>query len=180
MLPSRAMKDARISEWLNTMQETQPIINALTSFIAPHTYEAGCKSIKEIKKIQRFRCAGTAFLNNILSWSSVFSGISVISNRKTKYHADKGGHRSVFDLLVSCGTHSDSKINVQEFKMSFQYHPGTVFAINGTFLHHGVDSWTGGDRICYAHYMKQKVHQRTGVGDIKWQNIKDFEEFIIP
>lgn len=162
------------------MQDAQPSLNALTAYIAPRTFEAGCKSIEEIKRLQQSQSANEPFLENVLKWSSIFSGITVITNRKTKYHKDRGGHDSVFDLLLSCGTHSCCKLNVKELKLSFSYNPGTVVALNGSFLHHGVDGWTGGDRICYAHYMKKKVHERTGVKEVAWQNIKDFQGFIVP
>lgn len=175
MMASKAMKDPLIGKWCTSMPDTQPIINALTSYIAPHTFEAGCTSIKEIKSIQQSLHPNAPFIENVLNWPSVFSGISVISNRKTKYHTDKGGHDSVFDLLVSCGTHSNCKIKVPELKLSFSYNPGTIVAVNGSFLHHAVEEWSGGDRICYAHYMKRNVHKRTGVTRPQWQNIKSFK-----
>ncbi|KZP27740.1 hypothetical protein FIBSPDRAFT_730442, partial [Athelia psychrophila] len=45
-------------------------------------------------------------------WPSVWSGIALIVNRETPYHCDTGGSISMYDLLVSAGTHQAACIEI--------------------------------------------------------------------
>lgn len=178
MVPSKALKDPRSTCWCRTMEEVEPIANALTSIIAPDIYHAGCNSIKEIKQTQLSKHTGESYMENVSRWPSIYSGISVICNRTTEYHTDRGAYPSAFDLLLSCGTHLHCQIDVLELGASFPYNPGTALAMNGWFLQHGVKDWVGGDRVCYAHYIKKNVHHRTKVEEAGWQNISMFQKIL--
>ncbi len=98
-----------------------------------------------------------------------------LSTVETKFHTDRGGYTSAFDLLVSCGVHKNCKIEVLELGASFHYNPGTVLFICGFFLQHGVLEWEGG-RVCYAHYIKDRVHERNNVPRAEWEHTSTFKQ----
>jgi len=177
MMPSSHLKDSGSDAWLTKMQVVEPLLNALTTIIAPGLFDAGSQSISKIKKEEERTHSGEKYIKKVIGWPSVYSGISVISNRTTLFHTDRGGYESAMDLLAACGTHDNCNIEVQELGASFQYRPGAVLFICGFFLQHGVFNWTG-DRVCYAHYFKDKVHERNGVQRAGWENISKYLGFM--
>lgn len=51
--------------------------------------------------------------------------------------------------------------------MRARYETGTLTCFSGRLLQHGVSGWTG-DRVCYAYYMKDDVHERAGIKAAGW------------
>lgn len=135
--PSVSYRDCKCDEWSKTMEEVQPIANALTLFTAPKLFHAGSQSIKKVKQFHSGN--NPPFLKKVLDWPSVYSGITVISNRKTEYHNDKGGYASAFDLLFSCGTHMKCQLKpeILELGASLRYEPGSGVLSTGWFVQHG-------------------------------------------
>jgi hypothetical protein len=46
--------------------------------------------------------------------------------------------------------------------------------VTGRVLCHGVSSWSGGERICLAHFMKDVVLDRLGQPRPGWMKLDDF------
>lgn len=148
------------------IQENYPLellVNAVTSVINPDLYSAGLQAIQAIQNQQP-----------ITLWPSIWSGVAVIVNRETPYHRDSGGSISMYDLLVSAGTHQMCHIEVAELGAEFVYLPGTIVALCGKVLMHRVVSWGGGERICAAHFMKDGVHNRFGQPRPAWPVLEDY------
>ncbi|KZP34555.1 hypothetical protein FIBSPDRAFT_718978 [Athelia psychrophila] len=146
--------------------ETTPLeilANTVTSVINPQLYSAGQQAIHVIQT-----------LHPNIPWPSVWSGIALIVNRETPYHRDTGGSISMYDLLVSAGTHQAAYIEIVELGAEFLYLPGTMVALSGIVLKHRVKSWVGGERICSAHFMKDSVHNRLGQARPAWPVLDDY------
>jgi hypothetical protein len=105
---------------------------------------------------------------NTQSWNSVFSAIDVIVNRQTPQYRDAGGRQSSYDLLVTAGTYKSAYFDIMDLGIHLEYNPGTVVAIAGKMLRHGIIDWTGGERICYMHYMRNNVHNHFNVEQTRW------------
>jgi hypothetical protein len=105
---------------------------------------------------------------HVQSWNSVFSGISVITNRITTRHRDTGGAFPWPDVLLSCGTHKTAHFHLNDVKAQLSYSPSTVVAVCGRVLSHSVPEWSGGERVCVAHFMRKEVHHRLGVFSPSW------------
>lgn len=102
-------------------------------------------------------------------WQSVYSGITVISNRVTPPHRDSKGRPEWFDTLASyCNGGSTPYLSIRDLGLKLQYSSGTVAAFCGTVLEHEVKSWGRGDRVCYAHYMRENVRERLNVPPAGW------------
>lgn len=137
----------------------EEICNAVTALIAPQLYDAGTQAISCLSNCDDLK----KHHHLISSWPSIYSGMQVIVNRVTPPHRDSGGAPTHYDLLLSCGTHSAAKFSVPELDTSFAYLPGTLVGVSGKVFFHEVSEWTGGERICLAHFMKDAVHARLGV-----------------
>jgi hypothetical protein len=102
-------------------------------------------------------------------WQSVHSGIGIISNRLSPSHRDSKGRPEWYDTLLS---YSDSdtrpRLLVKDLGMDLQYSSGTVVGFCGSILEHEVRSWGVGDRVCYAHFMRDSVRERLDVAPSGW------------
>ena len=104
-------------------------------------------------------------------WQSVYSGIGVISNRRTKLHRDLKGRPEWYDLLLSyAGPRARPLLSVTDLGLHLKYSSGTVVAFCGMILEHQVLSWGKGDRVCYAHFMRESVRERLDVPPAGWVN----------
>ena len=52
--------------------------------------------------------------------------------------------------------------------LKLDYGPRTVVGACGQIFEHSVDFWGEGDRICYAHFMRDKVRAQFGVDPGGW------------
>ena len=104
----------------------------------------------------------------------MWSGFSIIVNRKTILHRDTGAAPTDYDFLVSSGSHKQCVLDVQELGLKLSYPPGTGVAVVGRVLRHGVKTWEGGERICQARFMKDAVHDRLGQPRPDWVRYEDY------
>jgi hypothetical protein len=140
-------------EWLLAIRFHEAFFNAILLLTHPSQYYVSV-------------CARNITLSNrtlidreprIQDWISLYTGISVMINRITPKHWDKNGPPSSFDLLASIGNPSDATIALSELELEFKYGGGTVFELTGRLLAHEVGDWGEGDRICYAHWLREQV-----------------------
>lgn len=102
-------------------------------------------------------------------WQSVYTGIAVISNRTTPLHRDSKGRPEWYDCLFSYSEIGTSpRLLIADIGLDLQYSSGTVVGFCGSILQHGVESWGNGDRICFAHFMREAVRKRLEVGAAGW------------
>jgi len=140
------------------------ICNAITALIAPQQYDSGLSAIQLLKSDVHLHRTHP----NLDHWISVWSGFSLIINRKTIPHRDTGAAPMHYDLLVSGGMHESCVLGVRELGLKLSYLPNTAVAIVGRVLRHGVETWDGGERICQARFMKDAVHDRLGLPRPDW------------
>jgi hypothetical protein len=102
-------------------------------------------------------------------WQSVYTGIAVISNRLTPPHRDSRGKPEWFDLLLNyAGNDSNPKLLINDLGLELDYSSGTVVGLCGTIFQHEVGYWGEGDRVCYAHFMREAVRNRLQAEDPGW------------
>jgi hypothetical protein len=140
--------------FIEGIQHAELLNNAIMALIAPELYDVGLSAI--IKTMDGIEMA--KHYENVRLWPSIFTGIEVIVNRLTPPHRDKGGCPSHMDLLVSTGTHKQASIDFCELGLSLSYSPGTMVALSGRVFLHEVMKWEEGERVCFAHFMKDAVH----------------------
>ena len=100
-------------------------------------------------------------------WTSVFNGLSVILNRFTPPHQDGNSRKQWYDLLASLGHYQNCNMELPGLGLSLQYGPGMVIGLLGGTLEHSVTRFQG-ERICYAYWMRDSVHEWAGVSGHSW------------
>lgn len=100
-------------------------------------------------------------------WASVFTVLSIISNRETPYHRDPLSRGQWFNVLTSTGTYSTLRMSLSSLGMEVEYAPGVMLGISGKMVRHGVPR-ADGDRICLSWYMRESVHKFTGIERGDW------------
>jgi hypothetical protein len=93
-------------------------------------------------------------------WASVFCALSVISNRETPLHRDALSRMQWFDILTSVGRYSHARMSLPSLEIELRYDPGVMVGMSGRAVRHGVHK-VDGDRICWAWYMRDNVHDFT-------------------
>jgi hypothetical protein len=129
-------------------------------------YDAGVEVISKIKggleMAKEYR--------HVNLWPSIFSGFQIIANRMTPPHRDPGGCPTHYDLLISAGTHTSCEMKLRELGLHLSYRPGTMVLLCGKVIMHEVEEWSGGERICVAHWMKDAIHSRLDMPRPAWLN----------
>ena len=118
---------------------------------------------------------GSKFREVLKTWCNPFSGLALICNRKTPLHRDNNSRYCWYDILATLGTYGNLSIDIPAIGMKFSYKPGTMMAIAGRAFTHGVDM-ADGERICFAYFIRDKVHQMTGFLDhTMWSTVDEVE-----
>ena len=169
---STDLRSEAAGDFLRSTYSLSVLCNAMTALVASQQYDSGQAAIQKIKDGKEL----DSLHPNLGYWHSIWSGFSLIVNRMTVFHRDPGASAPCFDLLISGGTHSDCKLELPDIGATLSYAPGTGVFVTGRVLRHGVKSWSGGERICLAHFMKDIVHDRLGQPRPEWTNIDDFLE----
>jgi hypothetical protein len=153
--------------FLQEIGQVECLLNALVAVAAPEMFTLGSRAIEAVKKMKLHQ--------NSSYWNTVFLGMAVIVNRETPRHRDSGGGLSHPDLLLSAGEHTGAVLQLPDISTVLEYDPGTAVLVSGLALSHSVPmTWTG-HRICLAHFMKDKVHDRLGVPRPPLISLKDYD-----
>jgi hypothetical protein len=171
MAPSKSLAGTTTRSWLNTMKETGMDVDTIFSLVHTQLFDAGMKAVGELK--ERFG----EDQPNVKKWPSQTTAIGVIVNRKTLFHRDRGGNPSMYDILVAAGTYRSSLMELPDIDATLQYNPGTVIAICGKVLRHGVRNWEGGERICYAFYCRDNIHHRLNLPRTDWPHLEWYQKY---
>ena len=160
------------------MKPVEQLLNKLFGTISPKLHQAasdaihtggwqplpsGTKSWGQDEIARAARC-----------WPSTFPGISVISNRASVCHLDVNGHKEWYDFLVAAGTYKECWFRLPDLDLRLEYLPGTVVALNGRILRHEVVEWDGGDRVCYAHWVKPTLLRALSIDFPSWVTQSEF------
>jgi hypothetical protein len=167
---SVALRTREGGQFLHAISNTEILVNAILALSAQELYQIGMAATAALQHDNWVH----DWYENMNLWISAFSGMQVIVNRLTPSHRDIGGSAAMYNLLVSTGTHESSHITLRDVQASMRYLPGTVVLVCGRVLRHEVTTWSGGERICIAHYMCDNVHNRLGLPRPDWVDIEEY------
>ena len=155
--------------WLHAISESNAIMSAILAVIHPKLYDAGWQTT------ERLRATPGICPEEVLSrWASAFSGVAIISNRVTPPHRDGSSRNNWYDILVTLGRYRNCNLVLPGTGITLEYGPGTVVGISGKVLQHAVPSFEG-DRVCYAYFMRNHVHEWAKVPGNDWMYTKYYE-----
>jgi len=149
---------------MKATKDAEIFLNLALSLIHPDLFQSGVLMLRKLQALKTTKAIAS-------EWQSVYTGIQIISNRLTPLHRDSKGRPEWFDILASyCGGGSIPHLLVQDLGLELDYASGTVVGLCGTIFEHGVRAWGGGDRVCYAHFMREAVRERLEVHPASWVN----------
>ncbi|EIW75351.1 hypothetical protein CONPUDRAFT_66011, partial [Coniophora puteana RWD-64-598 SS2] len=147
-------------QWVAASYEPFGLVSGLLSLIHPQQYSSGRRTLG--------RCLSNARLHSAVdAWPSVFGAMSVMSNRQSILHRDTSGRPSWYDVLASIGNYKGGTVSLPGLGVNLEYAPGTIVALYGKLLRHGVPVCSG-NRVCYAFYMRDDVQAWAGVETPTW------------
>jgi hypothetical protein len=161
MAPSISLDESGVGDWLINIAETEEDVDIIFALIARDLYKMGKLCIAQLKETHQDH-------RNVDLWPSAFGGLGIISNRTTPDHRDVGGCYPWYDILVAAGNYNEAFLDIKDLGTRLTYNPGTVVAICGKLLRHGVKDWAGGERLCYAHYLRGNVAHRLHMDIPHW------------
>ena len=151
-------------KWLKISNQVERFLNLTLSLIHPDLFKCGLAMLLLLRQNDQTRAVAD-------KWQSVYTGISVISNRRTPSHRDSKGRPEWYDSLLSYASQGARPLlSIRDVGLDLKYSSGTIVALCGTILEHQVSSWGVGDRVCYAHFMRESVRKRLDVSPAGWVN----------
>lgn len=163
------------------MEKIAPVerlLDRLFGMISPQLHSAVLEVMEKVIWDQPPVGSESWSRDNILQvarcWPGATPGISVVSNRASICHLDVNGYKRWYDLLVSAGTHTRCWFRLPDLNLDMKYLPGTVIALNGRILRHEVVEWEGGDRVCYAHWVRPTLLHTLSIPFPSWVTQLDF------
>jgi hypothetical protein len=155
------------------MIESSALIGALLSIVHPEMYHAAMQALSHLADHLELVKEGTDVLEVLGSWSSPFLGYSLISNRHTPFHRDNSARPEWYDLLATFGDYTNGVLEFPGLGLTLDYPPGSLVALCGKVIQHSVPK-VNGNRVCIAHYMKYKVHERLRVPSAGWMTVGSY------
>ena len=136
-------------------------MGAFLFIIHPELYQSGRNVFRKIAEQTSLVQEGRAVLEVLEMWTTPFSGYSLVSNRETPFHRDNYSRTAWFDFLTTIGTYASGRLLMPDLDIELQYDSGTMVALLGKILRHGVTAGKG-SRLCIAQFMRDNVHERVG------------------
>ena len=174
-----ASADIQLPENLKYLQNLilpNAIVAAIYAVIQPDLFESGLAIFEELA--DHAEELNQSIGNALSAWATPFTGLSVILNRETITHRDIKGYRESFDLLLTIGHYTGGRFHLPGLGFSLLYDPGTVVALAGNVLQHGVCP-VAGDRACLAYFWHRKVGERLGVKEPQWVTMEDLTQNLL-
>ena len=166
----KTIKNPEGLKWLDSISQSNSILSAILAVIHPELHAAGQKTFKRLRE-----CSKIDDPQGVLSrWTSAFNGVSIIFNRLTPAHRDGKSRNQWYDLLVTLGRYRNCNLELPGLGLSLEYGPGSVVGLMGSALEHEVSHFEG-ERVCYAYFMRDSVHEWAGVPGNSWMKTSHYQ-----
>lgn len=147
-----------VRRWLLDMYQYHAVIAAALAIMHPDLYRCTQECMRQLAMSGKINL----FEATLLLWPLVFNVVSLIANRQSPLHRDVRARLGWYDVLATFGNYVGGILEMSNIGLKVSYDPGTVVALCGKSIRHGAGE-VGGDRICLAYFMRDKVHQWAGV-----------------
>ena len=153
--------------------ESNLVLSVILAVIHPKLYKAGQETFDYMRNAANTTTDIRA--QNVLSrWTSAFNGVSVIGNCIAPLHQDVNSRHQWYDLLITLGHYCDCTLELPGVGCSLEYGPGMVVVLLGMVLAHKVPKFDG-ERVCYAYFMRDNVHEWAKVRGESWMNTEYYK-----
>ena len=162
-------KNPAALEWLDAISQSNSILSAILAVMHPELHDAGQETMNRLRQDAEIQPQDI-----LRRWTSAFNGVSVIFNRLTPPHRDGKSRKQWYDLLVSIGNYRNCNLELPGAGTLVEYSPGTVVGLLGSTLEHTVANFEG-ERVCYAYFMRDSVHEWAGVPSHSWMATQRYQ-----
>lgn len=107
---------------------------------------------------------------SIEAWPTLYNGLGVISNCQTPRHHDPQTFKMWADILMTFGNYVDADLELRDVGLRLRYRSGSIVVVSGALLTHGVEA-SDGERVCWAYYMRDQVHEHCKVEASHWTTV---------
>ncbi|KAF8834892.1 hypothetical protein BDN67DRAFT_914019, partial [Paxillus ammoniavirescens] len=157
--------------WLEQMMLPAAVLSAAMAIMHPNLYASGHEAVVHLYQDLAMAHPDEPMLVEMAEmlrlWPSVFTAMLVMVNCSTLFHRDHNSRVQWYDLLASIGSYHHAWFEVPTLGTACHYPPGSVVVVSGLLVRHGVTQ-TEGNRLCFASYMRDNVHQAVGVQRSDW------------
>jgi 2-oxoglutarate-Fe(II)-dependent dioxygenase family protein len=155
-------------QWVRENREFSQLCGGLLAIVHSELYSA-CLDVydKFYEDPETFIRNPDAFRDSMESWGNPFGGLALICNRETPEHRDNNSRYYWYDILATIGKYCGLDIYIPGTGWRFSYESGTLVALGGRALTHAVKE-ANGERICFAYFVRDKVHQHAGKMTGSW------------
>ena len=144
------------------MEDLEKFVNLTLSLIHPELFQSGLLMLQKLRWLLTTKDVA-------LRWQSVHTGIAIVCNRLMRSHRDRKGRLEWYDSLVNySGSGRKPRLLIKDFGMDLEYSSGTMVGFCGMIFKHEVKLWGSGDRLCYAHFLKESVRKRLDAPAAGW------------
>ncbi|KAG2108098.1 hypothetical protein BD769DRAFT_1352873 [Suillus cothurnatus] len=145
--------------YLNSIARPAVIASAALRVMHPRQYWEGLTNMVTLGSLAN-EMELQQMPEKLCKWASVFSALSIVSNRETPFHRDTLSRMQWFDILTSVGHYSHARMLLPSLQIDLRYDSGVMVGMSGRAVRHGVHK-VDGDRICWAWYMRDNLHDFT-------------------
>lgn len=152
--PTKAQ--ALLQNWVIAMSDSALVLSAILAVVHPEQFELTLKSLEAL-------CKDESFADIAEQWAFAFNAVSVISNRETPEHRDRGsGGHGIFDLLLSIGGCSRTVLELPGIGLRLIYDSGTIVLFSGHVHLHSVSA-SERERMAIACYARKAIYHKFGL-----------------
>lgn len=167
---SAVLREDSGRELVKTGGDAFSIVSGVLSIIHPDQYDMGRLTHD---RIIHSNTSGTT----VQEWPSVYSALSIISNRKTPYHRDCHSRMPWYDSLMSIGPYGIAPLYLEPFRFRVNNPAGSLCAFSGMAIRHGVRKCMK-SRISFAWYMRENVREGQDVSPAGWMRQEVYSQYV--
>ena len=142
--------------------DVEKFLNLPISLINPDLFQCGLEMLQKLHLSEQTKDIAQ-------QWQSIYTGIAVICNHRTPLHRAGKGRPEWFDTLLNYSKPGNSpRLVIDDLGLDLDYSGGAFVALCRSIFQHGVEFWGKGNRICYAHFMREAVRKCLDVTPAGW------------
>ncbi|KAK7677485.1 hypothetical protein QCA50_003723 [Cerrena zonata] len=158
-------------KFVSVARDPFAVVSGILAITHPQQYEMA-KEMKD-SMITSGNCAEA-----LGRWPTVFTAISVITNRESPFHRDLHESWKWFDFLLSFGPYKHAPLYLANLGIRVNNPPGTICIFGGRALWHGVRRVS--PRVTLALYMRKNIQKELGIQSASWMTQQEYSNYIGP
>ncbi len=149
------------------MVETAGLLDGILAVAHPDLYLAAIAVQRKLsEKVADIR-------ERIIKWPTVYNAIQVLVNRQTVHHRDTATRPGWLDMCLTLGSYGETAVmSFRNLGVCVPYDTGSIALVASRVVIHAVPK-VPADRVAYAFFMSDAVHEWVGVEDPGWSKVAD-------